>query len=76
MAWKTLEFQFDNQPLEVVVATLADVYHFKYKFEEPNLKKRLLTANFKHRPLHEIFQTISLATNVQVPYQNGTYSIR
>ena len=75
MAWKTKEFYFDNQPLETVFQTLGEVYHFKYRFNTQNLKKRMLTANFNHRPLDEIIQTISLSAEVRISIQNGIYSI-
>lgn len=61
MSWKTLEFQFDNQPLEIVFNTLTDAYHFNFQFDTPDIKNRMLTANFNHRPLEEIIQTISLS---------------
>jgi len=76
MSWKTLDFNFDGQPLETVFKTLSEVYHFKYQFDTPNLKTRILTASFRHRPLIEIIQTISLSANAQITLQNGKYSIK
>lgn len=76
ISWKNLEFYFDRQPLSRVLNTLAEAYHFSYKFESPNIKQLILTANFDKRPLAEIMQTISLSANVQVSLQNGTYYIK
>jgi ferric-dicitrate binding protein FerR (iron transport regulator) len=76
MSWKTLDFDFDRQPLEIVFRTLAEVYHFNYQFDSPSLKTRILTANFHHRPLSEIMQTISLSANTQVTLQNGKYALK
>jgi Fe2+-dicitrate sensor, membrane component len=76
MAWKTLEFSFDGETLAEVFKTLAEAYHFSYKFDSPDLKTRIVTANFSKRPLDEIMQTISLSANVQVSLQNGTYYIK
>lgn len=76
MSWKTLDFDFDGQPLETVFKTLSEVYHFKYQFDSSSLKTRILTASFRHRPLSEIIQTISLSANAQVILQNGKYSIK
>jgi len=76
MSWKTLDFDFDNQPLETVFKTLAEVYHFNYQFDTSNLKSRILTASFHHRPLSEIMQAISLSADAQVIQQNGKYFIK
>lgn len=76
MAWKTLEFQFDKQPLETVIKSLAEAYHFNYRFNIGSPKERLLTANFDHRSLAEIMETISLAANVKIILQNGQYTIQ
>jgi len=76
IAWKTREFTFDGQPLTKVFGTLAEVYHFRYQFDSPTLKRRMLTANFKNRPLTEIIQTIALSANVEVTCQNGIYFIK
>ena len=75
MAWKTLEFHFDNQPLEVVFQTLAEAYRFNYQFTTSGLKKRVLTASFKHRPIDEILQTISLSADLNVSIKNHVYEI-
>ncbi len=75
LAWKTFEFHFDNQPLEVVFQTLAEVYHFSYRFNNPSLENRVLNASFKHRPVEEIIETISLSTEVKILLQNGIYTI-
>lgn len=75
LAWKTLEFHFDNQPLESVFHALAEVYHFNYRFSTSSIKNRTLTANFNHRPIDEIIQTISLSADVQIRLQNGVYNI-
>jgi len=76
MSWKTLDFNFDRQPLETVFKTLSEVYHFNYQFDTPSLKMRILTANFHHRPLSEIMQAISLSADAQVFMKNGKYSIK
>jgi ferric-dicitrate binding protein FerR (iron transport regulator) len=76
MSWKTLDFNFDGQPLEIVFKTLSEVYHFNYQFDSSSLKTRILTASFRHRPLNEIIQTISLSANAQITLQNGKYSIK
>jgi transmembrane sensor len=76
MAWKTLEFHFDGQPLGIVFQTLAEVYHFNYQFNNPQLTTRLLTASFLHRPLDEILQSISLAADIKISSQQGIYSIQ
>lgn len=76
MSWKTLDFDFDRQPLETVFKTLSEMYHFNYQFDTPSLKMRILTANFHHRPLSEIMQVISLSADAQVFMKNGKYSIK
>lgn len=76
LSWKTLEFHFDKQPLEIVFQTLAEVYHFKYQFITPSIKNRMLTANFNHRSLDEIMQTVSISADIQVSIENGVYNIK
>jgi transmembrane sensor len=76
MAWKTLEFQFDKQHLETVFQVLSEVYHFKYEFREPLLKKRLLTTSFRNRPLNEIIQTLSYAAEIKIESKNGIFLIQ
>lgn len=76
MAWKTLVFQFDRQPLYKILSTLSEVYHFTYRIESPKNRNRTLTASFDQRPLSEIMQTIALSTNVQISLENGIYLIK
>jgi ferric-dicitrate binding protein FerR (iron transport regulator) len=76
MAWKTKEFNFDGQPLESVFKSLAEVYHFTYRFENANMQDRKLTAKFIQRPLDEIIQSIAVATNVNIQAKSNSYIIK
>jgi ferric-dicitrate binding protein FerR (iron transport regulator) len=76
MAWKTLEFHFEEQPLGRVFQTLSEVYHFNYQFNNPQLTTRLLTASFLQRPLDEVLQTISFAADIKISSGQGIYSIQ
>ena len=76
LSWKTNEFYFDNIKLNEVFKTLADVYHFKYKFESEHAKNLKLTAKFNKRPLDEIVKTIAISSNLSVTLQNGVYIIQ
>jgi transmembrane sensor len=76
LAWKTREFYFDDETVEAIFKTLAEVYHFRFAFENSALKTRRLTASFTKRPLNEIIQTISVSANLSVSLQNKIYIIK
>jgi transmembrane sensor len=76
MAWKTKEFNFDGQPLKSVFKSLAEVYHFKYRFENANMQERKLTAKFTQRPLDEIIQSIAIAANVNILSKSNSFIIK
>lgn len=75
MSWKTQQFVFDSQPLENVLKTLSEVYHFTYQFENPAISKRRLTARFNQRPLSEIIETISISAEIKVTSKDNIYYI-
>jgi ferric-dicitrate binding protein FerR (iron transport regulator) len=76
MSWKTRGFGFHESTLESVFTTLAEVYHFKFHFENTMTKQRELTATFINRPLDEVLKTIAVSSELSIALQNGTYEIK
>ncbi|SHN42485.1 FecR family protein [Chitinophaga sp. CF418] len=58
-------FHFDNEDLEVVVATLSSAYHKKIIIRNPEIAALKISSNFENKSLDYILEVIAITLNVK-----------
>ena len=76
LAWKTHEMIFEDNTLDEVFLLLHRVYHFNYRFENSKLTQLKITTRFSKLTKEEIFEIITLATNISITEKDGEFIIQ
>jgi len=75
-AWKTKEIEFDNVPLEEVLAIIESVYHVEINVDsEIKMDSLILTADFSHDDLDHVLSSVCRTFNLSYTLQNKKYQI-
>lgn len=64
-AWKNGEIIFRNHPMEQVLKVLSRHYHVKFRVQDPQVLKSIITAKFKDEQLPQVMEYLRLASSIQ-----------
>lgn len=64
-AWKDGEIIFRNHPMEQVLKVLSRHYHVKFRVQDPEVLRSIITAKFKDEQLPQVMEYLRLASSIQ-----------
>ncbi len=74
LAWKTLDFVFNEIPLHDVIACLENTYHIDIEVSQPELNDLKLTAHFENRPIDFVLNVVRLTFNLDLSEENEQFT--
>ena len=75
MAWKTLELEFNNQPLAEVAATLSKVYHTQILLTDDAIGNCRVTSSFSKQSLESVLNVMKQTLDLQIKKNGNRYEI-
>lgn len=66
LAWKTQNFEFKNEQLQIICIELAKVYGFTFNIKTKELREKRLTVSFDNQDVKEIFDVLAQTVNCKV----------
>ncbi len=76
LAWRTRELYFRDTPMEEVCAVLSEHYQVRVILENDARKTQKLNANFSHKTIDEILETLNALYNYRFEKRGDTIYIR
>ncbi|NQZ76436.1 MAG: DUF4974 domain-containing protein [Ekhidna sp.] len=75
MSWRNGVFNFDNTPLDQVLADLSEFYNVEFQLSTEKLKSCKISASFNNQPLKEVLVTLSSILDVKTSTIQKTIKI-
>jgi transmembrane sensor len=76
LSWKTGVFQFNDTPIQKIVADLNSFYEAQILLKTSNTSECTLTAQFNNSNLQDIFQILETACSIKIIKDNNNYIIQ
>lgn len=75
LSWKNQQLEFNDEPLEDVLAAVGKHYGITFHINDPQLNKLRVTSSFDHDSVDKVLQVLETLLDIRIERQENSYVV-